>query len=169
MDVYEYSYDAYAVKLKLEEASQGNQSSGLSILSRELFAFDAASFAVGAHAEYQMGRNAAAEASTFFKSGLRASNATLKTIRIGATALGKITFVAGTVISIASAIENPTAENIAWSAADISVGAVGFFSGSIAAGLATAGLAVPALNVIIAGGALAYAGYRLYQAYNDGN
>lgn len=64
-------------------------------------------------------------------------------------------------------VVNPTLENAAWATADIGVGAVGFFSGTIATSLAGAGLAVPGLNVIIAGAALGYAGYRIYTTLQD--
>jgi hypothetical protein len=141
----------------------------LNTLSAMLYSAETSLFTLDAHAEYQLARNAAQRSSTFFKSGLNASDDLLRTIKIGATALGKVTYVAGVAISIAGVIQNPTGKNLGWAVADIGVGTIGLFSGSIATGLATAGLAIPGLNVIIAGATLGYAGYRLYQAYNDGN
>lgn len=144
--------------------------SGRNRLSASLFAAETSMFIFDAHADFQRAANEVAKRSRGFywnTGSIRASNSTLKTIKIGARALSKVFFYAGAAVSIVNVIENPTGENFAWAAADISVGAVGLFSGTIATGLATIGLAVPGLNVILAGGALVYSGYRLYQAYND--
>lgn len=92
---------------------------------------------------------------------LKNSNEFFKGLKAATGALGKASFGVGAGISLINMANNPTLENFAWGFADIGVGAIGLYSGAIAATLTTAGLAVPGLNLTIAGAALGYAGYRI--------
>ncbi len=155
--------------------TQGRNSDlGPKDLSAVLFIAEASLFNIEAYAQYGLARNAAIRSNFTRATGyywnpgrLKGSDQFLKGLKVMGGTLAKFTFYGGVAMSVAGVIQNPTMKNAAWAAADISVGLIGLHATAIAGVLTTAGLAIPGLNLIIAGGALIYSGYRLYQAFNE--
>lgn len=146
----------------------------LKILSAKLWTFDTGLFTVDAYSTFRLGMNKMKRMDYLKSIGrlwnrgiLQESDELMKLLKVGSGALGKLTFVGGAAVSIYGAARDPSLKNWGLAGLDIAVGAIGLGATPIAAWAATVGLAIPGLNIIIAGGALACSTYRLYQAFKN--